>query len=33
LVVAQLEELKRRLADQPEMVRQLEAQIQSLKGE
>lgn len=33
LVVAQLEDLKRRLADQPEMVRQLEAQIQSLKGE
>jgi hypothetical protein len=33
LVIAQLEELRRRLADQPEMVRQLEAQIQSLKGE
>jgi hypothetical protein len=33
LVIAQLEELQRRLADQPEMVRQLEVQIQSLKGE
>lgn len=33
MVIAQLEELKRRLADQPEMVQMLEQQIRALKGE